>query len=188
MAMSSLAERFAAMHISQSKETQEKDLQKLSYDQLKEMPIRFGSAKTGQSFLTVVKEDPKYCTWFLRQHGNSPKLEHQEFLRFLELWTERQELEQNWMERQEKTVPAPLASKPKAKAKSGGGHGKSSERPMTIDLEEEEEEPWDTVSLRESQIIDEQVSQRLNQLEHVLWQVVGQMQQLCPPAPEDPSA
>ena len=69
-----------------------------------------------------------------------------------------------------------------------GDIGKSSERPMTIDLEEEEEEPWDTVSLRGSQIIDEQVSQRLNQLEHVLWQVVGQMQQLCPAAPEDPSA
>ena len=182
--MSSLAERFAAMQISQSKETQDLDLQKLSYDQLKEMPIRFGSAKTGQSFLTVVKEDPKYCTWFLRQYGNSQKLEHREFLRFLELWTERQELEQNVGQ---KSTPALMTSKPKAKAKSGGGHGKSSERPMTIDLEEEEEESWDAVSLRGSQNIDEQVSQRLNQVEHVLWQVVAQMQQLHPPAPENPS-
>jgi len=179
--MSSLAERFAAMQISQSKETQDLDLQKLSYDQLKEMPIRFGSAKTGQSFLTVVKEDPKYCTWFLRQYGNSQKLEHREFLRFLELWTERQELEQNVGQK-----AASALMKPKAKAKSGGGHGKS-ERPMTIDLEEEEEESWDAVSLRGSQNIDEQVSQRLNQLEHVLWQVVAQMQQLHPPAPENPS-
>ena len=179
--MSSLAERFAAMQISQTKETQEKELQKLSYDQLKEMPIRFGSAKTGQSFLTVVKEDPKYCTWFLRQYGNSQKLEHREFLRFLELWTERQELEQNVGQK-----AASALMKPKAKAKSGGGHGKS-ERPMTIDLEEGEEESWDAVSLRGSQNIDEQVSQRLNQLEHVLWQVVAQMQQLHPPAQKNPS-
>ncbi|CAL1139985.1 unnamed protein product [Cladocopium goreaui] len=176
--MSSLAERFAAMQISQSKETQDLDLQKLSYDQLKEMPIRFGSAKTGQSFLTVVKEDPKYCTWFLRQYGNSQKLEHREFLRFLELWTERQELEQNVGQ---KSTPALMTSKPKAKAKSGGGHGKSSERPMTIDVEEEEEESWDAVSLRGSQNIDEQdIAPRVGTLVLEKGPLFDRTQEACP--------
>ena len=91
--MSSLADRFSAVQASQSKENLEKDLQKLSFDQLKEMPIRFGSAKSGQSYLTVVTEDPKYCTWFIRQYNSSQKPEHREFLHFLEMWTERQEME-----------------------------------------------------------------------------------------------
>ena len=177
--MSSLADRFSAVQASQSKENLEKDLQKLSFDQLKEMPIRFGSAKSGQSYLTVVTEDPKYCTWFIRQYNSSQKPEHREFLHFLEMWTERQEMERGLSP---KSSPGQMPLQPKAKAKSGGGPGKSSGRNMMIDLEEDE--AWDAVSLQESQTYDNKMGQRMDQLEQVLMQVVSQMQQLLPKVPE----
>ena len=79
----------------------------------------------------------------------------------------------------------PLGSQvcPKAKAKSCG---KSSTKPMPIDLElEEEEEFWDHLTHETAQIKEDENAKRLDHLEGVLSEVIGQLkvlsQHLAPP-------
>ena len=149
----------------------------LSMEELQNMTIKFGTAKAGMTYKDVVEKDPKYCQWFLRQWGASPKIEHQEFLFFLNQWTERQEME-NGISLTKNANQMPLRPQPK---RGGKGLGMSSTTPMPIDLEVEEE-PWDQVSLAES-LMPPKVMDRIDRLEGALMQIVSQLQTMQPPNP-----
>ena len=73
--------------------------------------------------------------------------------------------------------PEPTGSQvyPKATAKSGG---KSSTPPVPIDLELEEEEFWDHLSHGTGQIKEDENAKRLDHLEGVLSEVIGQLKVL----------
>ncbi len=86
----SLAARFKRFHGYPNDHI--KHLESLSMHQLSQMPIRFGTAKRGMAFNTVLKEDSEYCQWFLQKFGGSRKVEHVEFIFFLKLHVERLEL------------------------------------------------------------------------------------------------
>ena len=148
----------------------------LSLEELQSMTIKFGTAKAGMTFQEVVEKDPKYCQWFLRQWGASSKAEHQEFLFFLNMWTERKEIESG-LEMNKKNPQLPLRPQPKA---GGRAHGTSSMTPGPIDLEIDEE-PWDQVSLAES-LMPPKVMDRIDRLEGALMQVVSQLQSMTQPA------
>ena len=147
--------------------------------------IMFGEAKKGMKFSEVVQKDPAYCRGFLKKWGNSPKTDHRMFCHFLSLWIERKELTLGIEASQAHSPgPEPLGSQacPKAKAKSGG---KSSTKPMPIDLELEEEEFWDHLTHETAQIKEDENAKRLDHLEGVLSEVIGQLkvlsQHLAPP-------
>ena len=128
MSTSNLVDRFAAVQEIQTKVTKEKELMGLSMEELQNMTIKFGTAKAGMTYKDVVEKDPKYCQWFLRQWGASPKIEHQEFLFFLNQWTERQEME-NGISLTKNANQMPLRPQPK---RGGKGLGMSSTTPMPI--------------------------------------------------------
>eukprot|EP00435_Cladocopium_sp_Y103_P009793 s1357_g2.t1 len=172
---SDLADRFAAVQSQKALQQQAQDVMKMSFEELGQQPILFGEAKKGQKFSEVVRADPGYYKWFLTKWSASPKKEHQMFNQYLQLWIERQELEQGVQPKSPSSRPAPSNVCPKAKAKSGAAHGRSS---TTIDLEtEEEEEWWDHLSsppvMKESEN-----AKRLDQIEGVLSEVIGQLKLL----------
>eukprot|EP00435_Cladocopium_sp_Y103_P011722 s5018_g3.t1 len=154
----------------QKKDVQQSKLMTMSYEELGALVIRFGDAKLGQTYMTVVKEDPKYCQWFIRKYASSSKEEHREFLYFLDLWVERQELELG----HQTQAPHPKAkAKSVAKAKAGLGNGSPS---TIIDLEEDDE-LWDQIAATES-AIENQNALRLDQIEGSLAQMMSQLQLL----------
>ena len=116
MSSTNLADRFAAVQEMQNKSSKEKTLMALSMEELQNLTIKFGTAKAGLTFKEVVETDPKYCQWFLRQWGASSKSEHQEFLFFLNMWTERKEFE-NGINCSKAGAQLPVKPQPKA----GGG-------------------------------------------------------------------
>eukprot|EP00435_Cladocopium_sp_Y103_P033655 s328_g8.t1 len=177
MSKVSLADRFEAMNVRKSRAAQEQNLQGKSLEELGNMTVIFGQAKLGQKF-SEVKEDAAYCKWFLRKWGDSEKAEHRALIHYLQLWVERQELEQG-VTSGDKESPhgSNVASTayPKAKAKMGATGGKSSKPMGVIDLEEEEleeEEWWDHITAAS---VENKNAERLNQLEGVLSEVVTQL-------------
>eukprot|EP00435_Cladocopium_sp_Y103_P027127 s3705_g6.t1 len=176
MSSSSLADRFAAVQEVQTKSAKVQQLMTMSMEELQNMTIKFGTAKAGMSFKDVVEKDPKYCQWFLRQWGSSTKAEHQEFLFFLNMWTERKELESG-IDGGHTQPQLPIRPMPKA---HGGGRGAASTMQVPIDLEIDEE-PWDQISLNES-LMPPKVMSRIDRLEEALMQVVTQLQSMNQPA------
>ena len=167
----SLAERFDAVQTTEEKGIQEDVLDQMSFQQLSEVTISFGQTKVGQKYGAVIQSDPRYCRWFLGKYSDSPKMAHRTFVRFLNLWIERKELEQEHGK----------TAQPKAAAKSRATmeHGKNSPPspslgPIDLDLEED---AWDEISGMASEKNAVAVnSQRLDQVEEVLKHVLNQLQ------------
>jgi hypothetical protein len=180
---SDLAERFEVMQIKKAQLRQSQDVMKMSFEELGRQVILFGEAKKGQRFSEVVANDPNYCKWFLKKSGCSPKQEHQIFNHYLMQWIERQELEQA-------VTPPPASGAsagnspvcPKAKAQAGTAGGRSST--MTIDLETEEEEWWDHLTPPAAPVELEN-AKRLDQIEGVLSEVIGQLKLLTQQKPSE---
>ena len=170
MSNSTLADRFNLVQEAQKKDVQQSKLMAMSYEELGALVIRFGDAKLGQTYMTVVKEDPKYCQWFIRKYTSSSKEEHREFLYFLDLWVERQELE---LGHQTQALHPKAKAKSVAKGKAGLGTGSPS---TIIDLEEDDE-LWDQIATTES-AIENQNALRLDQIEGSLTQMMSQLQLL----------
>ena len=144
----------------------------MSFEEVGQLTIRFGESKLGQQFSEVVKEDQKYCQWFIRKFAESSKPEHREFLHYLNLYVERKELELNVLDQ---AVPKSKA-KPPTKIKAGMAHGSQSNGPSMIDFDPEEES-WDQISAQ-GLIVENQNSQRLDVIEDALSQIMNQLQVL----------
>jgi len=167
MAASNLAERFNAAQTNQTKVEKTNRLMTMTFEEVGALTIRFGESKLGQTYKQVVTEDQKYCQWFIRKFAASGKEEHQEFLFYLNLWVERNELE----------MGIPDQMKPRPKTQGGSGSGKpSASVPTCIDLETEED-TWDRISSREN-VIEQNNARRLDMIEDALTQMMGQLQVL----------
>lgn len=97
-----LAERFKKVTNTQKEQNQEAEIEvinQMTYTDLAKEKIAFGTAKLGQSFTEVI-EDRRYVAWFVSNYQTSQKPSHAKFIRFVQLYVEREEM------------------KPKAKAKS----------------------------------------------------------------------
>lgn len=167
----SLTERFDAVQTSEKKTIQEDQLHQMSLPQLAEMTISFGQTKLGQKYGEVINTDPRYCRWFLGKYGDSQKMEHRTFVRFLRLWIERKELEQKQQNSPSaKTMPnsRPLPD-----------HGKRSQPSPSVGSIDLDEEPWDEIQLPATENLAEEMNaHRLDQVEGVLKHVLTQLQLL----------
>ena len=172
MANRSLADRFQMIQTTQTKHAQEDRLMSMSFEEVGQLTIRFGESKVGQQFSEVVKEDQKYCQWFIRKFAESSKPEHREFLHYINLYVERKELELNGLDQ-----AAPKAkAKPPTKTQAGMAHGSQSNGPSMIDLDPEDE-TWDQISAQ-GLITENRNSQRLDVIEDALSQIMNQLQVL----------
>ena len=74
MAMTSLADRLQAVT---SQKKQEEFMTK-SYEELSRLPIAFGEAKVGMTYLEVIEKDPKYAQWLKTRsmHSGLPASMH----------------------------------------------------------------------------------------------------------------
>lgn len=169
----------ALQECDQNKETQEQvtDLWAMSFEELSNLTITFGEAKVGQKFSKVIQEDPKYCQWFLTRWGQSPKLEHQKFTYFLNMWIEQQEANMNdALKPSAPSLSESGKSYPKAKAKSLA-------KPSNIDDFsdwEDMDKSWpDPVALEEvnATVLNDN-TQRIEKLESVMNQILVHIQQL----------
>ena len=89
-----------------------------------------------------------------------------EFVQFLRLWTERQELEMGTSENR---------TTPRAKSMAEPSHLRV-HLTDPIDLEEEEDEMWDNIMMSErAPVPDVETMQRIDHLENVLMEVVKQL-------------
>lgn len=154
-----LVTRFKAVTKAKDRATQKDRLFQMSYSQLEEMTIRFGTAKVGQTFRRVVKEDPSYCQFFLSKYAHSEKPEHQEFVYFLNAWTERQE----------------LLDDPKV-PKTSKDHGKASILTENPSDSESSDDVEIVSSVHASNTKSEELDGRMSRLETVLEHVVTQLQ------------
>lgn len=176
-----LASRFQAVRAQKELQEQAESVSKMSIQELQEQTIKFGEAKLGQTYRKVVESDPRYCQWFLKKYGNSPKATHQEFVTFLSLWIERQELEQG-------TTPFTLPNS-KVNGPHAGAKSKSSAKPKAKPnhpmpeeevFEEDDFSQWeDDISVVGSQVtIENQNAERLDKMENLMSQVLQQLQVL----------
>ena len=88
--MTSLAQRL--QKIQKTTEESRSDQQQLSLGQLREQKISFGKTHQGKTFLKMWKEEQGWITWFVQRFAQSTKIEHQSFLRYVELEIEQAEL------------------------------------------------------------------------------------------------
>lgn len=164
-----LADRFTKVRNATQADDQMSRLQTMSFQQLQDMPIRFGQSKRGMPFHEVVHTDPGYCQWFLRSWGDSKKAEHVEFIYYLRLYVERMELVNGLeMEEEEETKPrSPVTTSrekmpvPKQKAKAA---------PSTTS--------WEAIDQEEDKEERAMLNHRMNHMETVLSQIVQQLQHL----------
>ena len=181
MSSSTLADRFQLIQATQTKNNQVDRLMNMSFEEAGLLTIRFGESKMGQKFQDVVKEDQKYCQWFLRKFAESTKPEHMEFVHYLNMYVERKELEMD--------LPTGTQAQPKPKGmpkKQGGpGRGNPCGAPSTIDIDLEEES-WDQLSAQSAQV-ENHNSQRLDVIENALSHIMNQLQVLTA-GRQDPSA
>ena len=152
-------------------ELREKDqLKQMQLPQLSEMTIAFGQTKLGHG--EVINTDPRYCRWFLGKYGDSKKMEHRTFVRFLNLWIDQKELEQE--------QPTQPSAKAVAKGRPSPDHGRRSPPSPTLDpIDLDDEETWDEIQMSRSEKHAEEVNaHRLDQVEEVLNHVLTQLQLL----------
>ena len=159
----SLAARFKRFHSNDHI----RRLERLSFHQLSEMPIRFGQTKRGMTFNTVLTEDPDYCQWFLEKYAGSIKVEHVEFVFFLKLHVERLELihsadlgsEEEIIEQREIKTASNLGGNP---TQQRVGVGASTPKPSPA------QSCWDIVSTVDDEMT---ISCRLSKLEKQMQEI-----------------
>lgn len=166
-----LATRFAAVHTCQELVEKKSALYKLSFAELQDLTIKFGEKKIGQPYHQVVHDDPKYCQWFLRKYGQSEKPEHQEFIYFLNQWTERMEMNVGNVEIKVKGTTS--AASAKAKAMAGPPEISSSEE---TDPEMEFVEKVKPKSSTRAEL--DATHERMDRMEEMMNQMMQHVQQL----------
>ena len=152
----------------------------MTYTDLSKEKIAFGTAKLGQAFTEVI-EDRRYVSWFVSNYQTSQKPSHVKFIRFVQLYVEREEM------------------KPKAKAKSTP-QPKGAARPY-LDGLTAEETPIAHHSESESESQDdtmwEQISQpprrahsnaEMNDMQSRILQIEDMMQQVLQHLSQRPNA
>lgn len=183
MDFTDLASRFRRLSTDNQNEQEVEAIPHMTYAQLKDYKMDFGTAKRGQPFAKVV-QDGRYVQWFTENYKDSRRPTHLRLLRFIQLHVEQ-------MEEQKPKAKPILNAQSKARAKPTTGPTSSGnvpinevqleepEIPSETDFEEEEIETWEQVHTleRELQHAEEmnQVRDRLQQMEHVMQQVLDHL-------------
>ena len=134
----------------------------MTFEELGQCQITFGQAKLGQTFQEVVEQDRRYTAWFVSKYATSEKICHRKFIRYVELFVEKAEVQ--------KKTPQ---SKKMAKAKSAPHANMAETEPVPSSSEEEpvqDGETWDVIEHRALQ------DQRLESLEGAMGQIINQLQ------------
>lgn len=183
MDFTDLASRFRRLSINDQTEQETAAIPHMTYAQLKDYKMDFGTAKRGQPFSKVVL-DRRYVQWFTETYQSSRRPTHLRLLRFIQLHVEQMEGQQpqakSTLNAQSKTRAKPTMGPTTSKS---SGHQadlpEESEIPSDADFEEEETEAWEQVHTleRELQHAEEmnQVRDRLQQMEHVMQQVLDHL-------------
>ena len=85
-----LSDRLKALTTQEDEAQNIDDIMKLTYEELKEEKISFGTAHRGRRFEEMLPET-RYMTWFSQTYKSSQKPSHVKFLRFLQLHVENLE-------------------------------------------------------------------------------------------------
>jgi len=172
MAMTSLADRLQAVT---SQKKQEEFMTK-SYEELSRLPIAFGEAKVGMTYLEVIEKDPKYAQWFARKYAHSTKETHRSFLFFLNMYVERQELKRGEDHHQVPLTPRPNLDL-KAKSRAAPPHCAET---GSQDSWSEPDMTWEPYAPPNAQISEEvqMQGQRINNMENMLSQISQQLQMI----------
>ena len=172
MAMTSLADRLQAVT---SQKKQEEFMTK-TYEELSRLPIAFGEAKVGMTYLEVIEKDPKYAQWFARKYAHSTKETHRSFLFFLNMYVERQELKRGEDHHQVPLTPRPNLDL-KAKSRAAPPHCAET---GSQDSWSEPDMTWEPYAPPNAQISEEvqMQGQRINNMENMLSQISQQLQMI----------
>ncbi len=189
MDFTGLAARFRRLSIDDQTEQELEAIPLMTYDQLKNYKMDFGKAKMGMTFAQVVS-DRRYVQWFTETYQHSRRPTHLRFLRFVQLHVDQ-------MEEHQPKSKASLSTQSKAKAKPTVRPTSTTnpspietsldfpEIPIDAEFEDEETEAWEQVHTleRELQHAEEmsQVRDRLQQMEHVMQQVLDHLSQNASP-------
>eukprot|EP00434_Breviolum_minutum_P042887 symbB.v1.2.038193.t1/scaffold5827.1/size23306/2 len=171
---SNLADRFKKVRGQEKEEDTLIRLNAMSLQQLQELPIRFGKAKYGTPFHEVVHNDPGYCQWFLGLYGDSKDPKHMEFVHYLRLYIERMELEHGESGNEEEKPKENQGYPSKDLLK-----GAKSQGPLTLPKAKATPSvaSWEEIEMEEQE--DRAIMHhRMDQMEHVLSQIVQQLQHL----------
>ena len=172
MAMTSLADRLQAVT---SQKKQEEFMTK-SYEELSRLPIAFGEAKVGLTYLEVIEKDPKYAQWFARKYAHSTKETHRSFLFFLNMYVERQELKRGEDHHQVPLTPRPNLDL-KAKSRAAPPHCAETGSQDSWSAPDMTWEPYAPPNAQISEEVQMQ-GQRINNMENMLSQISQQLQMI----------
>ena len=171
--MASLADRFQVA-VTQKKH---EEYQGMSYEQLSQMQIAFGEAKVNQTFIHVIKDDPKYVAWFLKKYSDSKKAAHQPFLYFIQLYVERMELLQDRDPEMPVTEAQQIHLEPKSRAMPPRPDDALSQESGSAS---EHDKPWSLIQ-EENSVTQGELSaqrERISNMENSLAQITQQLQTL----------
>jgi len=163
-----LSERLKAVTSKEDDGQSLETIMKMTFDELKEEKIEFGTAHKGRRYVELTQET-RYLTWFSQTFKDSRKPSHVKFLRFIQLHVEN-------LEKNHKTEKPKKVNKPGAKSKM-----MPPELPETEDVpssEEESFEAWEAIhAVSQPNLEMMQMQDRMQQMESLLHQVVEHLSQ-----------
>jgi hypothetical protein len=150
---------------------EEPDYTKMTLEELGQSVITFGEAKKGQSYEKVLRGDQSYVTWFTTKFADSQKYPHRRFLFYVQKFVEQEETIQ---------VTARPKSRPAPKSNPHMMVHLTDEDTPVPEVSDDENTMWDLIEGQRQQIcqLENHQSQRINNLEVAMGQIVGQLQEL----------
>lgn len=154
------------------------DLEKMSLADMGKLTINFGRAMKGRTYEYVVENEQDWTKWMCEHMHSSQKQCHKAFLLYVEKYTiQAEELEAALLPDFEGPEPGAVHRTASAKPKAA---------PRTVQASASRRvsaEQWDLVSVTEGEDppLDSQVTSlatRMTQMENVMQQVLGAIQQL----------
>lgn len=163
-----LSERLKAVTSKENDGQSLETIMKMTFDELKEEKIDFGTAHKGRRYAEMTQEN-RYLTWFTQTFKDSRKPSHVKFLRFIQLHVEN-------LEKNHKTEKPKKENTPVAKSKM-----MPPELPEAEDVpssEEESFEAWEAIhAVNQPNLEMMQMQDRMQQMESLLHQVVEHLSQ-----------
>ena len=166
-----LAERFRRVMETSQRAQEEPDYTKMTLEELGQSVITFGEAKKGQTYEKVLQGDQSYVTWFTTKFADSQKYPHRRFLFYVQKFVEQAETIQ---------VTAQPKSRPAPKSNPHMMVHLTDEDTHVPEVSDDENTMRDLIEGQRQQIcqLENHQSQRINNLEVAMGQIVGQLQEL----------
>eukprot|EP00435_Cladocopium_sp_Y103_P060413 s77_g22.t1 len=173
--MSDWTRRLSKVQANVATPVEEEPIGHLSLQDLKAMPMSFGKAHVGKSFLEIWQTEPGWIKWFLGHYASSSKTEHRKMIRFIHLMIE--ESEKETPQPSAKSLARVLPAKPKSVAAPVIPQ-EMSEEPGLEMFEMMSEAPWVAASENREEI--QALQSRMLSLEATMQQMLSMMQAAMP--------